>query len=86
MVDRKALKKRVNELRAEFSIGKAGITPGLIEGIGKYLDAHALVKVKVSVAEDKEAMKFYSSEVSSQLHAELMEVKGFTFVLYREKD
>lgn len=83
-MDKKELKRIANELRPEFNIGKNGITQTFVDSIKKYLEAHEIVKIKVSVAEDKNAMLFYSGELAKETDSEVVEIKGRTFVLIKE--
>ncbi len=84
-MDKNELKKMSASLKAEFNLGKNGITQTFLETISKYLDAHAIVKVKVSLAENKDSLKFYAQEVAKELKAELVECRGYTFTLFREE-
>lgn len=83
--DKKSLKKHANGLKSEFNLGKSGITETFIKSVDDFLEAHKIVKIKALIAEDKEAMKFYAEELAKETDSEILEVKGFTFVLFRDK-
>ncbi len=85
-MDKKELKKLCNDLKPQFNLGKAGLTPTFIETIDKYLGAHEIVKIKVLIAEDKDAAKYFSEELAKETSSEILEQKGFTCVLFREKE
>ncbi len=84
--DLKQLKKISNELKAEFAIGKNGITTTFIESIENYIRVHKLVKIKASLAQDKEEVKKLAEEISKNIDAELIDVRGYTFTIYKEKE
>jgi RNA-binding protein len=77
--------KKPTELKPEFNIGKNGITDTFLDSVDKYLDKHEMVKIKVSIAEDKDAMKYYANEVANELKAEILDIRGFTFVICKKK-
>lgn len=80
----KELKKAAADLKAEFNLGKNGITDTFLDSINKNLRAHSLTKIKCSLAEDKDALKYYAQEVAKELGATLVETRGYTFTLYKE--
>ncbi len=80
----KELKKIAADLKAEFNLGKNGITETFLDSVNKYLEAHQLVKIRVSLAEDKDALKYYAQEVAKELSATLVETRGYTFTLFKE--
>lgn len=81
--DLKELKKVANELKPQFNLGKNGLTDTFIETVDKFLEAHGIVKIKVLAAEDKEGVKVIAEELAEALDADIIDKKGFTFVLYR---
>lgn len=81
--DEKNLKKVANDLKPQFNLGKNGLTDTFIETIDKFLEAHGIVKIKVLGAEDREGVKKIAEELAEALTADIIDKKGFTFVLYR---
>ncbi len=81
--DKKELKKIAGSLKAQFNVGKNGVTETFIETIDKYLEVHGIVKIKSSVAEDKDALKEMAKEVADAIEAEIVDVRGYTFTLAR---
>lgn len=79
----KQLKKISNELKAQFNLGKAGITNSFIKMVDEYLEAHNVVKIKASIAQDKNALSFYADEIAKETLSEIVEKKGYTFTLFR---
>ena len=81
----KELKRKANDMGAIFNLGKNGITDTFIESVDKYLEVHEIIKLKTSIAGNKDEVTFYAQEVASKTNSKILEVKGFTFVLVREK-
>ena len=84
-------KKKLLELRGQAAkiealthVGKNGITPSLIEEINRQLKDNKLVKIKLlkSAIEEK-PREDVGEELAQETHAELIEVKGNTVVLYK---
>ena len=84
-------KKKLLELRgqaanieAKTHVGKNGITPSLIEEINRQLKDNKLVKIKLlkSAIEEK-PREDVGKELAQETHAELIEVKGNTVVLFK---
>lgn len=82
-LDIKEIKRKANEIKPVFSIGKAGITSALIEGVEDYLTKHSIAKIKVLSAIDKNQVYYYAEEMAKETDSEIIEKKGFTFVIYR---
>ncbi len=80
----KELKKKAADLKAEFNLGKNGITDSFLESVDNYLKAHNIVKIKSSLAEDKDSLKTYAQEVAKELGATLVETRGYTFTIFKE--
>jgi len=79
-----ALKSRSHDLTPALQIGKAGLSPGVVEEVKAQLDREPLVKLKLLKSALEEADK---RELAERLAAEtgsvLVEVRGFTVVLYK---
>lgn len=84
MIKKDQLKKLSNEIKPQFNLGKLGITSTFIETIDKYLEAHNIVKIKCSIAEDKSSVKYYANEISKETESTIIDKKGFTFTVYRK--
>ena len=66
-------------------IGKNGIPETVIEYIKEQLKVKHPLKIKVlksAISEEKDA-EYYANEVSRQVHAKLIGVRGNTFVIGR---
>ena len=79
---KKQLKALANTLEIKYQIGKNGITPTLIESLDKGLEAHELIKVSVLKTLDLPIMEI-ALDLSSQLHAEVVQVLGRSIVLFK---
>ena len=84
-------KKKVLELRgmaakveASTHIGKNGVTPSLVEEIGRQLKDNKLVKVKLlKSAVETMPREEIAKLLAEKTGAELIEVKGNTVVLFK---
>ncbi len=84
----KKLKEIVQQKRADVIIGKNGLTDGVLREIDRHLEDKGVVKVKAL----RSALKVtglnrreLAERVASVLGAELLDVRGRTFVLYRSR-
>ncbi len=64
-------------------IGHAGLTPALFASLNDVLRTHELVKVQVAKAGDLTA-KEAARDAAERARAEVIQVIGRTFTLYRE--
>ncbi len=80
--EKRALRAQGNRTVAEVHVGKAGVTPGLLQNIDNALSTKELVKVKIlrSCPQDKEMV---AQIIGEQLHAEIVQILGRTLLLYR---
>ena len=69
-------------------IGKSGLSQGVIKELDKALDVHGIVKVKMlrSFREPAELDRHtLAKKIAEKLGAQLVEVRGFSFVLKKAK-
>ncbi len=72
-----------NTLEPIFLIGKGGVTEIMIEEINTVLEARELIKLKIlnnSLEEPREAAQV----IAERLEADVVQVIGGKFILYRE--
>ncbi|MEO7998153.1 MAG: YhbY family RNA-binding protein [Gemmatimonadaceae bacterium] len=81
--DRAALRAEAHHLKALVHVGHAGLTPALLSSLDDILRTHELVKAQVAQAGELSA-KEAANEVALQMHAEVIQVIGRTFTVYRE--
>ena len=81
--DRAALRAEAHHLKAKVHIGHAGLTPALLESLDDVLRTHELVKAQVAQAGELSA-RDAANEVAGLMKAEVIQVIGRTFTLYRE--
>lgn len=77
------LRGLANTLEPAFIIGKGGLNDNMIADIDAALEARELMKIKVlnnSMAEPKEA----SIEIADRIGADVVQVIGGKFVLYKQ--
>ncbi len=78
------LRSKLSQKRATVHIGKKGITEEVLTEIKRQLEQRGYVKVKIekSVIRVLEMdRREVAKEVASRLNAELLEVRGRTFIL-----
>ena len=80
---RSDLRRIANTIPAIFQIGKGGITDNIIKQYDEALEARELVKSTVLKNSDLDVRQV-CQEVAQRLGAEIVQVIGNRFVLYRE--
>lgn len=84
----KELKKYWQQRKAEIRIGKAGLSENILREIDRRLKEQEIVKVKILrsafTVERKDRFQI-AQEVAEKLNAILVEVRGKTFIVYRER-
>ncbi|MCR5694782.1 MAG: ribosome assembly RNA-binding protein YhbY [Clostridia bacterium] len=81
--ERAALRAQANKLPAIFQIGKNGLEENLITQVDDALTARELIKIRIldtSLEDPREVADYLAKELS----AEVIQVVGFTVVLYRK--
>ena len=81
--DRAALRAEAHHLKALVHVGHAGLTPTLFGSLDDVLRTHELVKAQVAQAGELSA-RDAANQVAERLKAEVIQVIGRTFTLYRE--
>ena len=81
---RRFLRAQAHELKAVVQIGNSGVTPGVLREIGRALETHELIKVRLGtecpVGPD-ETVEPIETETQSQV----AQVIGRTLVVYRRR-
>lgn len=70
-------------LKIKYQVGKNGITPQVVDLFDKALTAHELVKIEILKSLDKDIMEV-ALDLSSDLHAEVVQIIGRGLILYRK--
>ena len=81
--ERANLRAEAHHLSVQIHVGHAGITPSVEQALDDVLRTHELVKCQVSKAGELSA-KEAANALSQRLNAEVIQVIGRTFTLYRE--
>ena len=81
--DRAALRAEAHHLKALVHVGHAGLTPALLKALDDVLRTHELVKAQVAQAGELSA-RDAANQVAEQMQAEVIQVIGRTFTVYRE--
>lgn len=80
---RSYLRSLANVIPAIFQVGKGGISDNMLKQFDEALEARELVKGTVLKNSDLSAREV-CEELASELEAEIVQVVGNKFVLYRE--
>jgi RNA-binding protein len=80
------IKRALSAERATVHVGKEGATAQIINEVAKQLDTREMIKAKIlrTALKDEEA-KNIAAKIAEQTDAELVEVRGHTFLLYKRK-
>ena len=83
---KRRIKRKLDAEKPTVWVGKEGPTPHIINEISKQLDKRECVKVKIlrSALKDEEA-KTVASKIAQQTESSLIEVRGHTFLLYKQR-
>jgi RNA-binding protein len=81
--ERAGLRSEAHHLDVLVHIGHAGLTPALLQSLDDVLRTKELVKVQVAKAGELSA-KDAANEVAQQMGAEVVQVIGRTFTVFRE--
>lgn len=80
---RAALRSEAHHLDVKVHVGHQGATPALLSSLDDVLRTHELVKVQMARAAELSA-RDAAQQVASALRAEVIQVIGRTFTLFRE--
>ena len=80
---KKILKSLIVQDKTKYQIGKSEITDSLITMLDKALDARELIRVEVLKNATTPVMEL-TLDLSSKLHAEIVQVVGKVIILYRK--
>jgi len=81
--ERPALREEAHHLDVQVHIGHQGLTDALLGSLDDVLRTHELVKLQVARAGELSA-KQAANDVAERMGAEVIQVIGRTFTLYRE--
>jgi RNA-binding protein len=70
-----------HKLTALVQVGKAGVTPQVLEDIRTKIAHHELIKVKIDCS-DQDDLNQLVSELGEDLKVEIVQVIGHTLILY----
>jgi RNA-binding protein len=79
---RRALRARAHALNPVVLIGNEGLTPAVLREIGVHLDAHELIKIRVT-GEDRQEREDILRQVCEALQAAPVQHIGKILVIYR---
>ena len=80
---KKQLKALIVKDKIKYQIGKSEVTNALLDMLDKALTARELIKIDVMKSVTTPVMEL-TLDLSSKLHADVVQVVGRTIVLYRK--
>ncbi len=80
--DKRKLKALAHHIDPCVQIGRSGVSAGVLAMINQALDNHELIKVQMLEASELDR-KVAPAEIATAVKAELIQVIGFKFALYR---
>lgn len=83
--ERAYFRSMANTLQPIFQIGKNGVSDNTIKQLDDALQARELIKITILETAGENA-KSLAQEVASRLGAEVIQVIGSKFVIYRKSD
>lgn len=81
---RAGLIKKGNQMDVTLTIGKGGLGGGVTKDAAEKLKARGLIKVKVLPKVSRDEVHRMAGELSSATGSTLLDVRGRTFLLYRQ--
>ena len=82
---KREFKGKLHSLNPVVIIGHAGVTPGVLAEIENALDAHELIKIRVSGV-DRDMLKEVAKEICKTTGAEIVHSIGFIIAIYRKSE
>ena len=81
--EKKQLKALIVKDNTKYQIGKSEVTNSLLDMLDKALTARELIKIEVLKSASTSVMEL-TLDLSSKLHADVVQVVGRVIVLYRK--
>lgn len=81
--EKKQLRALIVKDNTKYQIGKSEVTNSLLDMLDKALTARELIKIEVLKSATSSVMEL-TLDLSSKLHADVVQVVGRTIVLYRK--
>ena len=85
VLQRQNLKARAHSLKPTVMIGSSGLTPSVLQEIGRSLKSHELVKIRVMDG-DREMREAMLEEICTQLNAAAVQHIGKILVVYQPQE
>jgi RNA-binding protein len=82
--ERSALRASAHRLEPVVMVGDGGLTPTELQEIGRSLEAHELIKVRVA-GDDRAAREAILRRICDELQAAAVQHIGKVLVIYRQK-
>jgi RNA-binding protein len=83
---KRRIRSALNAEKPTVHVGKEGITAQLINEVAKQLDAREIIKIKIlKTALQEIETKTLAATIAKQTEAELVDVRGHSFMLFKHK-
>ena len=81
---KRRIKRELNVEKPTVWVGKEGATPQILNEVSRQLEKKKVVKVKMlkTALKDEDA-KSVASKIAQQTESALIDVRGHTFILYK---
>ena len=81
---KKYLRGLAHDLNPLVLVGKAGITPALLESAREALDHHELIKVRFNEFKEKKSKQDLSERIAAETGASMAGMIGHVVIFYRQ--
>ena len=81
--EKRQLRALINTDKTKYQVGKSEVTNTLLDMLDKALTARELIKIEILKSATSSTMEL-TLDLSSKLHADVVQVVGRTIVLYRK--
>lgn len=83
---KRRIKYALSAEKPTVHVGKEGATAQIVSEVAKQLDAREMIKAKIlKTALHETEAKDIATKIAEQTEAELVEVRGHTFLLFKRK-
>lgn len=78
------LSAKAHALKPVVLLGQHGLTPAVLNEIDHALQAHELIKVKLT-GSDRDSKHALAEVIATKTQAEIIHIRGYLLTLYRKK-
>jgi RNA-binding protein len=78
------LRSKLHHLKPVIIIGNNGLTPAVIQEIEQALNYHELIKIRVTIKDQKEELLKITDEICAKTRAVIVQTIGHIIAVYRK--